>query len=56
MCKFPVSWVRENFPALNVSDEFVFFDNGAGAQIPQAAAPDPMQGSAWRQIPAQRAG
>jgi len=37
MCEFPISWVRESFPALNIGDEFIFFDNGAGAQIPQAA-------------------
>lgn len=37
MGEFPISWVRESFPALNLGDEFVFFDNGAGAQIPQAA-------------------
>lgn len=36
MYQFPISWVRDSFPALNVGDEFVFFDNGAGAQIPQA--------------------
>lgn len=34
MPDFPISWVRESFPALN-SDNFVFFDNGAGAQVPQ---------------------
>jgi cysteine desulfurase family protein (TIGR01976 family) len=32
---FPVDWVRRQFPALNMGDDFVFFDNGAGAQIPQ---------------------
>jgi cysteine desulfurase family protein (TIGR01976 family) len=37
MGEFPISWVRDNFPALNVGDEFVFFDNGGGAQIPHAA-------------------
>jgi cysteine desulfurase family protein (TIGR01976 family) len=31
---FPIEWVRQCFPALNV-DGFVFFDNGAGAQVPQ---------------------
>jgi cysteine desulfurase family protein (TIGR01976 family) len=32
---FPIDWVRQQFPALNMGDNFVFFDNGAGAQIPQ---------------------
>ena len=34
MPDFPISWVRQSFPALN-TDNFVFFDNGAGAQVPQ---------------------
>ena len=34
---FPISWVRQSFPALNSGDDFIFFDNGAGAQIPQLA-------------------
>jgi cysteine desulfurase family protein (TIGR01976 family) len=34
--QFPIAWVRESFPALNSGDNFIFFDNGAGAQIPQA--------------------
>jgi cysteine desulfurase family protein (TIGR01976 family) len=33
--QFPISWVRESFPALNSRDDFIFFDNGAGAQVPQ---------------------
>lgn len=33
--QFPISWVRDSFPALNNGEKFVFFDNGAGAQIPQ---------------------
>jgi cysteine desulfurase family protein (TIGR01976 family) len=33
--QFPISWVREAFPALNNGENFIFFDNGAGAQIPQ---------------------
>lgn len=33
---FPIDWVRKQFPALNTGEDFVFFDNGAGAQIPQA--------------------
>jgi len=37
MSDFPISWVRECFPALNLGDNFIFFDNGAGAQIPMAA-------------------
>ena len=36
MPNFPISWVRQSFPALDASDHFVFFDNGAGAQVPQA--------------------
>ena len=35
MSDFPISWVREKFPALNQGDDFIFFDNGAGAQIPR---------------------
>lgn len=34
-CVFPVEEVRSSFPALN--DGFIFFDNAAGAQIPQIA-------------------
>ena len=34
MPEFPISWVRQSFPALNNGENFVFFDNGAGAQIP----------------------
>jgi len=33
--RFPIEWVRSSFPALNTDDKFVFFDNGAGAQVPQ---------------------
>lgn len=33
--KFPVNWVRQMFPALLRSTSPVFFDNAAGAQIPQ---------------------
>jgi cysteine desulfurase family protein (TIGR01976 family) len=32
---FPVEAVRISFPALNQKPDFVFFDNGAGAQVPQ---------------------
>lgn len=35
MSEFPVNEIRQRFPALNGGDGFVFFDNGAGAQIPQ---------------------
>ena len=35
MAEFPISWVRDQFPALNDGENFVFFDNGAGAQVPQ---------------------
>ena len=33
--QFPIDAVRASFPALNQSPDFVFFDNAAGAQIPQ---------------------
>ncbi len=32
---FPVETVRASFPALSRSPEFIFFDNAAGAQVPQ---------------------
>jgi cysteine desulfurase family protein (TIGR01976 family) len=32
---FPIEKVRSHFPALNMPDGFIFFDNAAGAQIPQ---------------------
>ena len=32
---FPIDSVRTSFPALNRSPQFTFFDNAAGAQIPQ---------------------
>jgi cysteine desulfurase family protein (TIGR01976 family) len=32
---FPVASVRASFPALNRTPGFIFFDNAAGAQIPQ---------------------
>jgi len=35
--RFPIELVRQCFPALNRPDQFIFFDNAAGAQIPQAA-------------------
>ena len=35
MPDFPIAWVRSSFPALNSGEDFVFFDNAAGAQIPQ---------------------
>jgi cysteine desulfurase family protein (TIGR01976 family) len=35
--EFPIAWVRHSFPALNSGDGFIFFDNAAGAQIPQVA-------------------
>lgn len=34
---FPIDWVRNSFPALKVENGFIFFDNSAGAQIPQVA-------------------
>jgi cysteine desulfurase family protein (TIGR01976 family) len=34
--EFPVSTVRSMFPALQKAGEFIFFDNAAGAQIPQS--------------------
>jgi cysteine desulfurase family protein (TIGR01976 family) len=33
---FPIPSIRRLFPALNRGDGFIFFDNGAGAQIPQS--------------------
>jgi cysteine desulfurase family protein (TIGR01976 family) len=33
---FPILSIRRLFPALNCGDDFIFFDNGAGAQIPQS--------------------
>jgi cysteine desulfurase family protein (TIGR01976 family) len=33
---FPIDSIRRLFPALNRGDDFIFFDNGAGAQIPQS--------------------
>lgn len=35
MLDFPISSVRQSFPALHNRENFVFFDNGAGAQVPQ---------------------
>jgi cysteine desulfurase family protein (TIGR01976 family) len=35
--RFPVEAVRAAFPALTRAKEFVFFDNAAGAQVPQVA-------------------
>jgi cysteine desulfurase family protein (TIGR01976 family) len=32
---FPVAELRATFPAIRKSEDFVFFDNAAGAQIPQ---------------------
>lgn len=32
--RFPVQSIRANFPALNLDDKFIFFDNAAGAQVP----------------------
>src|ERR1700677_4496553 len=37
MNRFPIEAVRLLFPALRCDPEFVFFDNAAGAQIPQVA-------------------
>ena len=34
---FPVQALREQFPALTRAGDFIFFDNAAGAQIPQVA-------------------
>src|SRR5947209_3241099 len=33
---FPVEEIRAEFPALRKAGSFVFFDNAAGAQIPQS--------------------
>jgi cysteine desulfurase family protein (TIGR01976 family) len=32
---FPIESVRSSFPALHRAPEFIFFDNAAGAQVPQ---------------------
>ena len=32
---FPIATIREAFPALNRAPGFIFFDNAAGAQVPQ---------------------
>jgi cysteine desulfurase family protein (TIGR01976 family) len=34
--QFPVRSIRSSFPALNLDKKFIFFDNAAGAQVPQA--------------------
>ena len=34
--RFPICSIRASFPALNLEEKFVFFDNAAGAQIPQS--------------------
>jgi cysteine desulfurase family protein (TIGR01976 family) len=34
---FPVTRIRASFPALNRNPRFIFFDNAAGAQVPQIA-------------------
>src|SRR5260370_41332895 len=34
--KFPIDSIRLQFPALDSGDIFIFFDIGAGAQIPQS--------------------
>src|SRR5689334_9696543 len=36
MHTFPVERIRQWFPALQRSNGFIFFDNAAGAQIPQS--------------------
>ena len=33
--EFPVASVRASFPALHRDPSFIFFDNAAGAQVPQ---------------------
>src|SRR5713226_8059605 len=33
---FPIDSIRRQFPALDSGDNFIFFDDGAGAQIPQS--------------------
>ncbi len=35
--RFPIEAIRNSFPALKRSENFIFFDNAAGAQIPQVA-------------------
>ena len=36
MTEFPIKDLRALFPALNNGEDFIFFDNAAGAQIPQS--------------------
>jgi len=33
--RFPIEEIRASFPALNRGENFIFFDNAAGAQVPQ---------------------
>ena len=35
MMEFPVANLRASFPALMNGEDFIFFDNAAGAQIPR---------------------
>lgn len=35
MAEFPVERIRQQFPALNIPGNSIFFDNAAGAQIPR---------------------
>ena len=61
--KFPIEWVRQSFPALNNGEKFIFFDNGAGAQVPQTVLNavhnhlvqhNVQRGGRYRQEPASR--
>lgn len=36
IASWPVNEIRQKFPALHKAGDFVFFDNAAGAQVPQA--------------------
>jgi cysteine desulfurase family protein (TIGR01976 family) len=36
MAEFPIAEVRASFPALNTGENFIFFDNAAGAQVPRS--------------------
>ena len=48
--QFPIDWVRDSFPALQCKDSFIFFDNAAGAQIPQIALDAVRDHLVWRNV------
>jgi cysteine desulfurase family protein (TIGR01976 family) len=48
--QFPIQWIRDSFPALNNGEKFVFFDNGAGAQVPQVVLDAVQHHLVWRNV------